>query len=127
MNEVTATHRVLSAPAVKRPGEGAPKASPQKSDDVQREGGKPVPVVGKPKPVEVPTIETKAAVEQLNQYLKDSHRSLEFEISKDLGRTIIRVVNPVTKEVIREIPPDAARIMAASVERGNFNLLDTLV
>lgn len=86
-----------------------------------------MPVIGKSRPVDTPTIETKAAVEQLNEYLKDSHRSLVFEMSKDLGRTIIRVVNPVTKEVIREIPPDAARIMAASIQRGSFNLLNTLV
>lgn len=127
MNEVTATHRMLSSPPVNRPDEAAPKAPPAKQVPAEHESGKPVPAVGKSKPVETPRIETKAAVEQLNQYLKDSHRSLVFEMSKDLGRTIIRVVNPVTKEVIREIPPDAARIMAASVERGNFNLLNTLV
>lgn len=127
MNEVTATHVMLSAPPVRREGESAPAPTRGSRAPDVNERGNPVPVVGKPKPVETPTIETKAAVEQLNQYLKDSHRSLQFEMNKDLGRTIIRVVNPVTKEVIREIPPDAARIMAVSLKSGNFNLLNTLV
>ncbi len=127
MNELTATNRAISLPVPKRRDEAVVPLPVSQAKKPAPEGGKPLPPVGNSQPVEVPKIETKAAVEQLNQYLKNSHRSLVFEMNEDLGRTIIRVVNPVTKEVIREIPPDATRVMAASLQRGSFNLLNTLV
>lgn len=127
MNELTATNRIISQiPAKPVPDSAVPKAAPKRRP-APATGGQAVPPSGKPKPVETQVIETKAAVEQLNQYLKDSHRSLVFETSKEFGRTIIRVVNPVTKEVIREIPPDATRVMASALQSGNFSLIDKLV
>lgn len=127
MNELTATNRVINQPVSKSPDDLVVPLPAVQAKRQPADSGKRLPPVGNSQPVEPPKIETKAAVEQLNQYLQNSHRSLVFEMSEDLGRTIIRVVNPVTKEVIREIPPDAARVMAASLQRGNFNLLNTLV
>lgn len=127
MNELTATNRVIGqAPAKPAPESALPKAALKRRMPPEA-SGQSVPRSGKTRPVDTPVIETKAAVEQLNQYLKDSHRSLVFEMNKELGRTIIRVVNPVTKEVIREIPPDAVRVMAGSLQGGNFSLINTLV
>lgn len=112
--------KVSVSPAGKRPAR--PSGQVEKA-----EAGNTLPPRGKSRPVEPPPIDLKSAVEQLNQYLRDSHRSLVFEMNEELGRTVIRVVNPVTKEVIREIPPDAARIMAASLRGGQFSLVDTRV
>ena len=126
MNELTATQRTFVQPPASRGVESRTRAASASQQAGEAQGGKPVPPAGKPAPQEPPEIETRAAVEQLNQYLKDSHRSLVFEMSEDLGRTIIKVVNPVTQEVIREIPPDSARVMAASLQSGRFSLLNLL-
>ena len=124
MNELR-TDNPAPAPVNARPAGKRPDLPDGRVE--KAESGKTLPEQGKPRPAELPPIDVKSAVDQLNQYLRDSHRSLVFEMNEELGRTIIRVVNPVTNEVIREIPPDAARIMAASLQGGQFNLLNTLV
>lgn len=58
------------------------------------------------------------AVQQIQSYLNDSQRQLQFQVDADSGRTIVRVVNPETKELIRQIPGEEmlklARAMGAS-------------
>ena len=46
------------------------------------------------------------AVNQLNGYLEETHRGLRFNIDDDSGRTIVRVVDTETDEVIRQIPSE---------------------
>jgi flagellar protein FlaG len=50
--------------------------------------------------------ELTGAVEQLNGYLEGTHRGLRFSIDDDSGRTIVRVVDVETDEVIRQIPSE---------------------
>ena len=61
-------------------------------------------------------------VEQINRYLTDSKRNLVFHVDEGSGRTVIRVINPETKEVIREIPPSETLVLARYGDR----ILDTL-
>lgn len=44
------------------------------------------------------------AVEALNEVVQNQKRSLHFSVDQDTGRTIIRVVDPETSRVIRQIP-----------------------
>lgn len=45
-------------------------------------------------------------VSNLNDYVQNIDRSIQFSVSEETGRTIIRVYNAETDELIREIPPE---------------------
>ena len=45
-------------------------------------------------------------VADLNEAAQSHRRSLRFSVDDDSGRTVIRVVDPETDEVIRQIPPE---------------------
>lgn len=47
-----------------------------------------------------------SAVSDINTYVQNLQRDLEFRVDRDLGRTIITVLDSETKEVIRQIPSE---------------------
>jgi flagellar protein FlaG len=58
--------------------------------------------------------EVKSAVENINKSMQALSQSLEFSIDEDSKRTIVKVVDQNTKEVIRQIPtPEALEISKA--------------
>ena len=46
------------------------------------------------------------AVSSINEYTQNIQRSLQFSISENDGRTIIKVIDSETNEIVRMIPPD---------------------
>ncbi|HCA26108.1 MAG TPA: flagellar protein [Betaproteobacteria bacterium] len=52
------------------------------------------------------------AVKSANQFLQAMSRNLSFSIDKDTGKTVVKVVDDTTKEVIRQIP--SAEMLAIS-------------
>ena len=46
------------------------------------------------------------AVKNLNDYVQNIHRELQFSVDEDSGRTVIKVVDSDTQKVLRQIPPD---------------------
>ncbi len=46
------------------------------------------------------------AVSDINAYVQNLQRDLEFRVDRDLGRTIITVLDSETREVIRQIPSE---------------------
>jgi flagellar protein FlaG len=46
------------------------------------------------------------AVSSINEYTQNIQRSLQFTISENDGRTIIKVIDSETNEIVRMIPPD---------------------
>jgi flagellar protein FlaG len=50
--------------------------------------------------------ELTGALDQLNGYLEETHRGLRFSIDDNSGRTVVRVVDTETDEVIRQIPTE---------------------
>jgi len=57
------------------------------------------------------------AVSQLNNYVQNVQRDLQFEIDNDLGQTIVRVVDQETQEVIRQIPDEVALRLAEKLQQ----------
>ena len=53
-----------------------------------------------------PAEQLSGAVNQLNGYMEETHRSLRFSIDDDSGRTVVRVVDTENDEVIRQIPSE---------------------
>lgn len=64
------------------------------------------------------------AVQVINSYVQNLQRDLEFTIDDETDRTIVRVIDSETKEVIRQIPSEAALAIARSLERAQGLLLD---
>lgn len=46
------------------------------------------------------------AVSEMNHFVQNLQRDLQFEVDTDLGRTVISVVDSETKELIRQIPSE---------------------
>lgn len=47
-----------------------------------------------------------AAIEQANDFIKPFNGSLQFQIDKDTGTTVVKVIDVDTKEVIKQIPSE---------------------
>ncbi len=86
-----------------------------------------LPHDGKELPPEEKVNEAKLgeAVQEINDHLQQVHRELRFNIDKDSGRTVIKVVDAETKEVIRQIPDEEALRFAQRLNEGiGFKLLN---
>jgi flagellar protein FlaG len=67
------------------------------------------------------------AVQQIQSYLNDSQRQLQFQVDADSGRTIVRVVNPETQEVIRQIPGEEMLKLARAIGANGGRIISDLV
>jgi len=66
-------------------------------------------------------------VENLNTHVQSLQRDLQFSINGDSGRTVIRVIDRETRQVIRVIPAEAVSMMAHRMEKHSGILLSTSV
>jgi len=57
------------------------------------------------------------AVSQLNDFVQNVQRDLQFEVDNDLGQTIVKVVDQQTLEVIRQIPDEVALRLAEKLQQ----------
>ncbi|MYM37175.1 flagellar biosynthesis protein FlaG [Duganella sp. FT50W] len=74
----------------------------------------------------VPTLaQVNEAVSQLNQSSQAKAQGLEFSVDSDTKRTVVKVVDQSTKEVLRQIPTPEALEIAKALERksGSAGLL----
>ena len=58
------------------------------------------------------------AVKQLNTYVQSINRNLEFNIDKDNGQTVVKVIDAETDELIRQIPNEEALLIAKHLNEG---------
>ncbi|WP_336366993.1 flagellar protein FlaG [Marinobacter sp. C2H3] len=80
-----------------------------------------------PRPVsEAQKLETQAedqrkqldqAVSQLNDFVQNVQRDLQFEVDNELGQTVVKVVDQQTQEVIRQIPDEVALRLAKKLQQ----------
>lgn len=57
------------------------------------------------------------AVKQINDTLKKLSQDLEFSVDSDANRTVVKVVDQQTKDVIRQIPTAEALEIAKALDR----------
>ena len=57
------------------------------------------------------------AVSQLNDFVQNVQRDLQFEVDNELGQTIVKVVDQKTQEVIRQIPDELALRLAENLQQ----------
>lgn len=58
------------------------------------------------------------SVKNLNDYMQQSHRALQFVLDKDSGMTIIKVLDSETNKVIRQIPSEEVVEMSKQLAKG---------
>lgn len=74
-------------------------------------GRKPVSAGGqllpeKPAAHELTEKEVEEVVSNLNEFVQNIRRDLSFTVDEDSGRTVIKVIDSETDQVIRQIPPE---------------------
>ncbi len=62
-------------------------------------------------------------VQRLNEHAQQERRDLHFSVDEQSGRTIIKIIDSQTKEVIRQIPSEEAQILVKRLEEGQGLLL----
>jgi len=82
--------------------------------NVASSGGEalPSPSVGR----SVPQIDFSRIVRQLDAFVENGQRSLHFREDAATGRTVMTVVNPKTKEVIRQVPAEELLVLAQKLD-----------
>ena len=68
--------------------------------------------------------ELTGAVNQLNGYMEETHRGLRFSVDENSGRTIVRVVDIETDEVIRQIPSEEMLVVIRHFSEMTGNIFD---
>lgn len=57
------------------------------------------------------------AVSQLNEYVQNVQRDLQFEVNSESGQTIVKVIDQSTQEVIRQMPNEVALRLAENLQQ----------
>ena len=88
----------------------------------------PVQIIGLGKPADAATAaapaQVEAAVQEINQALKVLSTSLHFEFDQASGRTIVKVVDRDSGELLRQLPSEATLQIARSLDRLVGQLVD---
>lgn len=100
--------RVARQPAV-TPDASGPQSSPGVEGGVVRKAGQ-----GGSQPVSAE--EMQSAVSKLNDYIQIVRRNLQFSVDEDTGRTVVKVMDVETEEVIRQVPSEEALKLAKHLE-----------
>ncbi|MFT3930422.1 MAG: flagellar protein FlaG [Spongiibacteraceae bacterium] len=62
------------------------------------------------------------AVSKLNDYVQNIRRNLSFSVEETTGRTVVKVYDAETDELIRQIPSEETLRLAAAIEERNSSL-----
>lgn len=107
----------------------APAAATAATARKAEAGGKPLPPAGQDAPPvrqPAPSETVEKAIEQIKSFLRESQRQLNFERDEATGRTVIRVIDPHSGEVIRQMPPEEILNLAAMLHQKGFHTVDEL-
>lgn len=80
-------------PATARPAEAKPKAEDRRSEGVSKES-------------------LEAAAKSVEDFLQQTPSDLKFMVDKETGMYYFKVINPETKETIRQVPSEEVLAMA---------------
>jgi len=64
------------------------------------------------------------AAEQIQGFVKEMGRSLSFSVDETTGYNVVKVVNPETQEVIRQLPSEELLKIARNMEIWNSVLVN---
>lgn len=85
---------------------------------VRPESGKTLPPEGREAPEPRPKPQDlQRAVQQIQAFLSTTQRELEFSVDERSGRTVITVINPQTREIVRQIPGEEVLKLADAMRQ----------
>lgn len=61
--------------------------------------------------------ELEDAVKQVNDFLKPINNSIQFNLDDDTGKTVVKVIDLTTKEVIRQFPSEEMLSIAKAIDK----------
>jgi flagellar protein FlaG len=61
--------------------------------------------------------ELQTAVEKIQEFIRKAASDIEFSIDKDSGRTVVKVVDRETEEIIRQIPSQEMLDLARALDK----------
>jgi flagellar protein FlaG len=67
--------------------------------------------------------QVKDAVSKLNEYVQSTERTLDFKMDEDSGKTVIKVYDTLSSELIRQIPNELALELAQNLNDEEPSLL----
>ena len=95
--------------------------------DVRANGAAPArAVAGTPAqnaPVQPSVEEVKSAVAAINKVMQESNQALEFSVDTDTHRTVVKMVDTGTGELIRQFPSEATLAISRGIEQFQQGLL----
>ncbi len=71
--------------------------------------------------------ELQSAVDDMNRKAQDLQRSVRFSVERELNMTVVKVVNPQTDEVVRQIPAKEFIEIAKALKESRSLLFDAEV
>ena len=102
----TASSNSPKQPVVALPGSGSQHAEPARQ----------ILPAGKANTPEPTSEEVKVAVEKLNTQILSLQRELSFSVDEGSGRTVVRVIDSETGDVVRQIPTDQMLRLARQID-----------
>ena len=85
--------------------------------------GNQLPNNGQEVAAEVEEKEMVEAVSKLNEYVQTTQRHLDFQLDEESGRTVVRVYDTQSDELVRQIPDEAALELAKKLNTEEPSLL----
>jgi len=95
---------------------GVRKVEPVQITNSLPENGKELPFQEKESHASKESIDN--AVKEINEHVQLIQRELQFTVDEDSGRTVIKVLDSQTKELIRQIPGEDALDVAKKLSEG---------
>ncbi len=63
-------------------------------------------------------------LDELSEMVQGRQRDLSFTVDDDTGRTVVKVINAQTEEVVRQIPMEEVLEIARRIESGEGGMLE---
>lgn len=113
-NDITTTQTLKNALGASTATKTAEASPLQSRQELAAEGGKTLPPETQNEPISKAELE--AAVANLNDRVQQVQRDLLFSVDDSSGRTVVRVVNAETEEVVRQIPSEEVLRISRNIQ-----------
>ncbi len=103
--------------------------NPAVQPDTRAHGAAPAEAVSTPQvqptPIQPSAQELNNAVSAINQTMQQSNQSLEFSVDSNTQRTVVKMVDTSTGELIRQFPSESVLAISQGIEQFQQGLLLT--
>ncbi|MEM8499669.1 MAG: flagellar protein FlaG [Pseudomonadota bacterium] len=113
VRDLVSPNEQAAANKLQQAGSAPASAIQQKPTHTEAE---PPPAQASTSKIEIPL---ESVVQQLNSFLEESGRSLSFSIDQGSGKTVVKVYNSGTDELIRQFPAEQALKLAEVLQEHN--------